>query len=95
MTAQENSPPPPSTVAPSVTASLVSSMTGGSSGSSKFCRYNQGGRRYGADQSFARSKQDDLNYLGSKEEYVVVIGGPSENAHLISMELVFKNFVIQ
>ena len=75
MSSQGNTPPPPSTIAPSATASSELSMKSGSAGGSKlFRRYNQGGRKYGSDQSFVRTKEDDLNFFGSKEDYGVVVG---------------------
>ena len=78
-----NSPPPPATIAPTATGTSVSSITGSGTGrSGNYRRYNQGGRRQSSDQSYAKTKEDDLKFLGAKEEYGVVVGGPSENPHL-------------
>ena len=83
MSTKNITPPPPSTIAPTATATSVSSMTGSGTGrSSNYRRHNQGGRKQVSDQSYVKTKEDDLNFLGVKEEYRVVVGGPSENLHL-------------
>ena len=71
---EDQTPPPPSSIAPSIANTSVSSMTRNSNRS----RYR--GNR--STPSYTQTSKDDMDFKGADEKYGVVIGVPSELPHL-------------
>ena len=87
----KSTPQPPSSINPSATSTLMSSMTGNTTSKrTTYPSYNEGGR---SAQSYVVKKSDDMDFKG-KDEYGVVVGGPAEMRHL-KHGVPFPEFIIK